>query len=71
MTLRLPFNWQKTRFSMYCSRGVVSGPALEAEADSESSTDLLQFWLSLRHLGRGVRSAELAGFERSQSLRRW
>ena len=34
MTLRLPFNWQKTRFSMYCCAEIVSGEKLRTNAQN-------------------------------------
>lgn len=52
MTLRLPFSWQKTRFSMYCVEQLGQLRVVEKCATDTLATHLLQFWLCLRHLGQ-------------------
>jgi hypothetical protein len=51
MTLRLPFSWQKTRFSMYWEECVSFMLGAKTGKYKSRTTYLFEFGLSLRHLG--------------------
>lgn len=69
MTLRLPFSWQKTRFSMYCVEQFGQLRVVDKRATNTLATHFLQFWLCLRHLGQAdVCSAVWQGWKNAVAL---